>query len=173
MICPWCENHNLPGADFCSECLIDLTDLDRPIAQDRVERSLMDDTVSMLHPEPPVTVRPETTIDQAMAIMLEHTIGAILVVDAAGQLVGIFSERDLLVKVAGLCIDYPTRPISEFMTRRPETIRGSDSLAFALHIMDCGDYRHLPVVEDGRLLGMISVRDMLRHITAICRACSA
>ena len=58
------------------------------------------------------------------------------------------------------------------MTRRPETIRSSDSLAFALHKMDCGGYRHLPVVQDGRLLGMISVRDMLRHITDICRTSS-
>lgn len=132
----------------------------------------MDDPVSSLMPRSPLTLRAETTIRDAIATMLDEDIGAVLVVDGAGQLVGIFSERDLLVKVAGLCPDYPTRPLGDFMTRRPETIRGTDSLAFALHKMDCGGYRHLPVVQDGRLLGMISVRDMLRHITDLCQGCS-
>lgn len=170
MICPCCETPNLPGADVCRECLTDLTELDRPAAQDRVERSLMDDPVSLLAPRPPLTLRPETTVGEAIALMLEDDVGAVLVIDAAGHLAGIFSERDLLVKVAGLCDDYPGRTVGEFMTRRPETVRGSDSLAFALHKMDCGGYRHLPVVQDGELLGMISVRDLLRHITQICRA---
>ena len=169
MICPWCDTHNLPGEDVCRECSIDLTQLDRPVAQDRVELSLMDDAVSSLMPRSPLTLRAETTVRDAIATMLDKDIGAVLVVDGTGQLVGIFSERDLLVKVAGLCSDYAIRPIGDFMTRRPETIRGSDSLAYALHKMDCGGYRHLPVVQDGRLLGMISVRDMLRHITDICR----
>ena len=172
MICPWCDTNNLPGEDVCRECSIDLTELDRPVAQDRVERSLMDDMVSSLMPRSPLTLRAETNVRDAIATMLDHDIGAILIVDGVGQLVGIFSERDLLVKVAGLCPDYATRPLGDFMTRRPETIRGNDSLAFALHKMDCGGYRHLPVVQDGRLLGMISVRDLLRHITDICRACS-
>ena len=123
-------------------------------------------------PRSPLTLRAETTIRDAIATMLDKDIGAVLVVDGAGRLVGIFSERDLLVKVAGVCDDYAGRPLGDFMTRRPETIRGSDSLAFALHKMDCGGYRHLPVVQDGRLLGMISVRDLLRHITDICRTSS-
>jgi CBS domain-containing protein len=94
--------------------------------------------------------------------------------DAAGHLQGIFSERDLLLKVADPHNDHAGRPVREFMTRRPETIRESDSLAFALHKMDCGDYRHLPVLRDGLLLGMISVRDLLRHITRMCQgACLA
>ncbi len=55
------------------------------------------------------------------------------------------------------------------MTSNPETVGPTDSLAFALHKMDCGGYRHLPVVKDGQPLGVISVRDMLRHITGLCR----
>lgn len=173
MICPFCEHDNLPGLDECRNCLMDLTHLDRPVAQDRVERSLMDDPVSVLRPWWPVIVAPTATVGEVIAAMIQLDTGAALVVDAAGGLAGVFSERDLLVKVAGYHPDYADRPVVDFMTRRPETIRETDSLAFALHKMDCGDYRHLPVLQDGRLVGMISVRDMLAHITQICESSGA
>jgi CBS domain-containing protein len=169
MICPWCDENNLPGADVCSNCEQDLTHLDRPVAHDRVERSLMDDTVTLIRLRPMVTVSPETTVGDAIRTLLACDVGALPVVDAAGHLVGIFSERDLLTKVAGTDDDYAARPVRDYMTRRPVTVRESDSLAFALHTMDCGDYRHLPVLRDGRLLGVISVRDLLRHITRMCK----
>ncbi|MGH7224104.1 MAG: CBS domain-containing protein, partial [Gemmataceae bacterium] len=63
------------------------------------------------------------------------------------------------------------RPIQDFMTADPETVRPTDTLAFALHKMDVGGYRHLPVLKDGQLLGIISVRDMLRHMTRLCKTC--
>jgi CBS domain-containing protein len=167
--CPWCDHDNLPGSDECGDCLLDLTQFDRAVAQDRVERSLMGDPVHVLLPRPPITLPAHATVGDAIDVMLQADIGAVLVVDGAGALAGIFSERDLLMKVAGVCDDYATRPVSEFMTRRPETVRASDPLAFALHKMDCGDYRHLPVMQDGRLVGVVSVRDMLEHITSLCK----
>jgi CBS domain-containing protein len=54
------------------------------------------------------------------------------------------------------------------MTRNPETVSLNDSLALALQKMDVGGYRHLPVVEDGKPVGVISVRDMMRHLTKLC-----
>src|SRR5205085_8925731 len=102
-------------------------------------------------------------------IMLARDIGALLVVDDRGKLVGIFSERDLLTRIAGLHDGYAKLPIEKFMTPKPEAVTASDTLAFALHKMDVGEYRHMPVVEDGRPVGMISVRDMLRYITRLCK----
>jgi CBS domain-containing protein len=169
MICPHCGHDNVPGSEECSNCQNDLTHLDRPTAQDRVERSLMEDPVSALRPRRPVTLSPAATVAQAMQVMLAENIGALLVVGNDGRVVGIFSERDLLTKVAGLVPDYASRPVSEFMTTAPETVRSSDTLAFVLHKMDGGGYRHLPVVEGGQPLGMISVRDMLRHVTRLCK----
>src|ERR1700757_2425292 len=99
MICPTCGWDNLPGNEECSNCLQDLTPLDRPAAQDRVERSLMEDPVSVLQPKPPITILPNTSIRKAIQTMLAHDIGALLVVDDKGHLLGIFSERDLLKKV--------------------------------------------------------------------------
>ena len=88
--------------------------------------------------------------------------------DETGRLVGIFSERDLLTKVAGIHDPYAELPVRQFMTPKPETIKPTDTLAFALHKMDSGGYRHLPVVRDGRLVGIVSVRDLMRHVTRLC-----
>jgi CBS domain-containing protein len=170
MICPNCGFDNLPGSEQCGNCQNDLTQLDRPTAQDRVERSLMEDPVQALNPRPPITLPPTASVAEAMQLMLERDIGAVLIVHEGGRVAGILSERDLLTKVAGVVSDYSGRPVSEFMTPDPETVRPTDSLAFVLQTMDCGGYRHLPVLEGGRVVGMISVRDMLRHVTRMCRS---
>ena len=169
MICPKCGHDNLPGSEECGSCLQDLTQLDRPTAQSRCERSLMEDPVSILNPHTPITIRPTATIREALRIMTERDIGAILVVDANGKLEGIFSERDLLTKVAGIHESYADLPVLQFMTPNPETVTAKDSLAFALHKMDGGGYRHMPVLSDGLPAGVISVRDMVRHITKMSK----
>jgi len=169
MICPCCDHDNLPGSEFCDNCQHDLTQLDQPTAQDRVERSLMNDPVSVLDPHQPVTLPPDATVGEAIRTMLGGNIGAVLIVDGAGKLVGVFSERDLLTKVAGVVPDYAGRPVADFMTTNPETVRETHTLAFALHKMDSGGYRHLPVLTDGLPRGVISVRDMLCYITRLCK----
>jgi CBS domain-containing protein len=170
MICPNCGHNNLPGSEQCDNCLNDLTQLDQPIAQDRIERSLMEDPIqTSMRLVPPVTLPPTATVGEAIRTMLERDIGAILVIEAGGEVVGVFSERDLLTKIADQVMDYADLPIGDFMTPDPETVRPSDSLAFVLHKMDSGGYRHVPVVEGGKAVGIVSVRDMLRHVTSMCR----
>jgi signal-transduction protein with cAMP-binding, CBS, and nucleotidyltransferase domain len=172
MICPHCAHDNLPGSEQCENCLADLAQLDRPVAQDRVERSLMEDPVSQLEPRQAITLAPTATVRQAIDTMMFHDIGSVMIVDDLGNLLGIFSERDLLMRVADPVVDHTTRPVSDFMTAKPTTVRPTDTLGFVLHQMDVGGYRHLPLHQDGRPLGMISVRDMLRHMTRLCDACS-
>lgn len=169
MICPTCGHDNLPGSEECSSCQQDLTQLDRPMAHNRIERSLMEDPVSTLQPKRALTVGPTATVRETVQAMLASGVGALLVVDPAGRLLGIFTERDLLVKVAGLPEPQVDSPVSQFMTANPETVTADDTLAFALHKMDIGGYRHLPVLKDGKPVAVISVRDMLRHITRLCR----
>jgi CBS domain-containing protein len=169
MICPTCGWDNLPGNEECSNCLQDLTPLDRPAPGNKVERSLMEDPVSALDPHEPIILPATATVHEAIRTMLTCNIGSVLIVDQSGVLVGIFSERDLLKKIAGKRDDYAKLPVSEFMTANPETVKTTDTLDFVLHKMDGGGYRHLPVVNDGRPSGVISVRDMLRHITRLCK----
>jgi CBS domain-containing protein len=168
MICPSCNFNNVPGADQCVNCQQDLAPFDHPVAMDRVERSLMEDSVASLRPRTPVTLPPDASLAEAMAVLLDRNVGALPIVDEGGALVGILSERDVLLKAAGVegC---NRRPVSDFMTARPETVRETATLAFALHKMDSGGYRHLPVTRDGRLVGIVSVRDLMRHVTQLAR----
>jgi CBS domain-containing protein len=73
-----------------------------------------------------------------------------------------------LTKVAGRVGPSEPRPVSEFMTRNPETVGPADTLAFALGKMDGGGYRHLPVLQDGKPVGVISVRNVLTYFTRMC-----
>jgi CBS domain-containing protein len=91
--------------------------------------------------------------------MAQRRIGAVMVIDGA-RLVGIFTERDLLSKVVAMKRDPDTVRLSEVMTRDPDTI-GPDETAFAaLDMMRKRGYRHLPVLDGGTLIGMVSVRDL-------------
>lgn len=168
MICPNCGQDNLPGSEECSSCLQDLTQLDLPIAQNRVERSLMEDPIRALKPRRPVTVKPTASVREAIEVMLGKDIGAVLVVADDGKLVGILSERDLLTKAAGVP-SCESLPVDRFMTAQPETVTADDTLAFAVHKMDVGGYRHVPVVKNGKPTGVVSSRDLLHHITKLCR----
>lgn len=168
MICPACGTTNPMGADACTHCGADLTAFDRPQPADAVEASLLRDTVATLRPRPPVCVPPTADLDRAMRVMTAEGVGAVLVTDAGGLLVGILTERDFLTKIAGSDA-LALLPVAQFMTRTPETVRLEDPLAYAVRQMDAGNYRHLPVVADGKPVGMISVRDVLRHVLDICR----
>jgi CBS domain-containing protein len=169
MICPNCGHDNLPGDEECSCCRQDLTQLDRPVAHDRVEQSLMEDPVGSLHPPEPISTLPTTSVSDAIHAMLKQDVGALLVTDETGKLLGIFSERDLMAKVTRPGADYTKMTVGEFMTVNPECVNADDTLAFALHKMDVGSYRHLPVLHEGKPAAVISVRDLLRHITRLCK----
>jgi CBS domain-containing protein len=169
MICPSCCHKNLPGDEVCKHCKQPLTSFDLPHPGNPVERSVMYDQVKSLKQNPPVTIAQTATIGDAMALMLSMNVGAILVVDKSGNLVGIFSERDLLKKIAGAVADYETLPITRFMTPRPESVSTTDTVNFVLQKMDAGGYRHVPVLENGKPVSIISARDMLRFLTRLCK----
>jgi CBS domain-containing protein len=169
MLCPACGSRNLMGTDECGRCQCDLTALDRPVPADVVERSLMLDPVAVLQPRRPVCVSDTAYLGLAMDVMMREEVGAVLVTNPAGELVGVLTERDFLTKIAGSDA-LALLPVRQFMTRHPETVRLTDPLAFALRHMDVGRYRHLPVVsDDGKPVGVISVKDVLRHVLAMCQ----
>jgi CBS domain-containing protein len=93
--------------------------------------------------------------------MSEHKIGAIAVLDS-GKLVGIFSERDVLTRIVAEGRDPNTTLIDTVMTRDLIVASPSDDINEALQKMHACNCRHLPVVQDGRLVGMISIRDLLQ-----------
>jgi CBS domain-containing protein len=107
-----------------------------------------------------VTAGPDMPVDKAARLMHEHGVGALPVVQA-GRLIGIFTERDGLFRVLAEGLSARKTTLADVMTRDPHTIHPDKPVRNALMMMHEGGYRHVPVVEQGRLLGMVSARDAL------------
>ncbi len=115
---------------------------------------------SIVATQTPITVSRTVTVVEAARTMKQHNIGAVLVVDGA-RLCGIFTERDALFRVLAEGRDPATTRMDQVMTLQPQTIHPDKPFLQALRVMHVGRFRHLPVVEDGRPLGMVSSRDAL------------
>lgn len=104
---------------------------------------------------------PDTmTVREAAIRMAEAKVGAMLILEK-GQLIGIFTERDLLNRVIAKRLDPDTATLAQVMTADPRTIAADKPLAHALVMMDEGGYRHVPVMDNGKAVGMVSARDAL------------
>ncbi|MEX0714021.1 MAG: CBS domain-containing protein [Pirellulales bacterium] len=169
LICPFCGDENIDGADVCEQCQQPLEFLSKPRPASRIEYSLVRDRVYMLAPGRPVVVEADTRVRNVLRLLVDRKVGCVVVVrrtaDAPDAVVGIFSERDALLRLNTDVAEVADQPISQFMTPSPEMVESDASIAFALHKMDIGGYRHLPVLTDGRTSGVISIRDILRYVT--------
>jgi len=107
-----------------------------------------------------VTSTADTTVSDAAGLMRDKHIGAVIVVEN-GKIAGIFTERDALFRVVAEGRDVKTTRLADVMTRNPQTIKAEQPFSAALQMMYGGKFRHVPVVEDGRPVGIISARDAL------------
>jgi len=163
--CPFCKEENIDGVDECEQCQQPLGFLSKPRASSHVAHSLIKDRIHMLGPRPPQAVDVATPVGEVLQLMVKRAIGCV-VVEESGQMVGIFTERDALLRLNTEFAALAARPVRDFMTAGPETIEADAPIAYALHKMDIGGYRHLPVMSGGgRVTGIISVRDIMRYIT--------
>ncbi len=106
-----------------------------------------------------LSAAPDMTVRGAAMAMAERGCGSIVVMEA-GRLVGIFTERDILTRVLAVGRDPDATPLGAVMTANPDTIAGDASVCQAVRMMDECGYRHLPVTEAGRLVGILSIRDL-------------
>jgi CBS domain-containing protein len=119
-----------------------------PVVADHMSRDLL-------------TVEPSIPLTEAARAMHGRGVGAVLAVED-GRLTGILTERDMLRAVA--TGHQPDEPVSEWMTHHPETVESSDSTEHAGVLMIHGGFRHLPVVDAGELVGILSLRDLMRIV---------
>ena len=165
MKCPSCDYDNLPGADACENCGTSLTREDVPQADTEVERSLMEDPVECLQPISPLRVDLQTSLQEAIQLMLDHGIGCVLVIADNGKLTGILTERDLLQKVAGKGLDLAQSHVGDFMSQAPESSKPDHPLGYALQRMVISDIRYLPIVDNSdRPAGIVSSRDIIAYM---------
>ena len=106
-----------------------------------------------------VRAGPESTVHAAARLMAENGCGSILVMEGE-RLLGIFTERDLLTRVAAAEKSLERTHLREVMTRNPDTVRADEPVKEAIRKMDEFSYRYLPVLEEGRVIGVISTRHL-------------
>lgn len=112
-----------------------------------------------------VGIGPGATVYEALRLMGEHNIGALVVLER-GRLIGILSERDYARKVILKGKRSRETAVSEIMTPDPVTVHPSDSLETCMQLMTERRVRHLPVLQDGRLVGIVSIGDAVKAIMA-------
>lgn len=133
-----------------------------------IRGALLDDTIDALTPAAPVCLPETATAGEAIAAMLARRRAGVLVVDEQGRLSGIFTERDVLTRVAGPGLDPAGTPLRVVMTPDPEALEPGARVAYAVHGMSVAGYRTLPVVDpDRRPVGVVTAGDVLRWLARL------
>jgi CBS domain-containing protein len=130
-----------------------------------IRGALLDDTIAVLSPAGPICLPETATVHEAVQSMLARRQAGVLVVDAAGRLTGIFTERDVLRRVVGQDLDVRQTTLRAVMTPGPEALTASHRIAYAVHCMSVAGYRTVPLVDaEGRPIGVVTVSDVLRWL---------
>lgn len=110
-----------------------------------------------------VTIEPGASLADAAKLLAQKRIGAVLILGADRRLVGVISERDIVQALAKRGAAALDEPVSQTMTRKVETCNDSETIGSIMERMTKGKFRHVPVVEQGRLVGIISIGDVVKH----------
>jgi CBS domain-containing protein len=110
-----------------------------------------------------ICVAPFSTVPEIAEIIATRRIGAVVVIDPDRNLIGIVSERDVVKAVAAEGAGALKRTAEDLMTRNVVTVAPETSVERAMEMMDTGYFRHLPVVQQGELVGIVSIRDLVKH----------
>ena len=130
-----------------------------------IQDRLTEDAISVLEPNVPITIDASATLAKAVRQMNAHKIGCLLVTDDDDKLIGIFTERDVLMRVAGLVNDLSEATVEDYMTSDPIALTADLPIAQALHEMSMHGFRHVPLVDAAyRPEGIISFRDVVDYL---------
>lgn len=132
---------------------------------DPVERMLAEEPVTAIHHKPFTTISPETPVRDALKTMSALGISC-LMVEQSGQLAGVFSERDVLMKIGTEIKALGDHLVSEFMTSNPIYVHETSASASALCVMAVSGYRHVPIVDlNGTIQGIVSPQRVTEFLT--------
>jgi len=133
-----------------------------------LESALLSDTVKLLAPSDPIKCTEDTTVHAAIVQMAEKRRASVVIVDREGQLRGIFTERDLLRRVAVPGHDPRTTSLGEVMTRDPESLGPDTLIAYAINRLHNANYRTIPLIDaQGRPIGVMTVNDIVQWLAEL------
>jgi CBS domain-containing protein len=110
-----------------------------------------------------VTIEPTATLDDALAILAKYNVGALVVLGAEQRLIGVLSERDIVRALAHEGAGVLKKPLAQIMTRNVSTCSEVDKVGAIMEQMTNGKFRHVPVLDGDRLVGIISIGDVVKH----------
>jgi CBS domain-containing protein len=110
-----------------------------------------------------VTIEPTATLETAVALLFERRIGAIVVLGPGRRIIGILSERDIVRALAEQGAAALKEPLALVMTRRVSTCTEGETVSAIMERMTAGKFRHIPVVQQDELVGIISIGDVVKH----------
>ena len=110
-----------------------------------------------------LTIEPTATLETAIATLAQHRIGALVVLGPQQRVIGILSERDIVRAIAERGAAALTLPLAQVMTRKVVICSQSDTVGAIMEQMTSGKFRHVPVVEQDRLVGIVSIGDVVKH----------
>ena len=115
-----------------------------------------------------LTIQPHHTMKQVIELLADRGVGAVVVSDAQMSVLGILSERDVVRVLARSGAAVLTEPVSHYMTPKVTTVAEDDTIDHVMETMTTGRFRHLPVVENGRLVGIVSIGDVVKsHVSEL------
>ena len=151
------------------ESYMENIDESTPVTSD-MQNVLAEEMVTALSPKAPITLDGDASLEKTIRHMNAHQIGCVLVTDDNDRLTGIFTEWDVLLRVAGLVDDLASAKLADYMTPNPVVMTPDLPIAHALHLMSVNGFRHLPLVDDdNRPEGVISFRDVVRYLKETLR----
>jgi CBS domain-containing protein len=110
-----------------------------------------------------VTIEPTGTLEAAINLLSEHRIGALVVLGPERRVIGILSERDIVRALAELGAAALNEPLAKIMTRRVSTCTEAETVSSIMERMTAGKFRHVPVVEQDALIGIVSIGDVVKY----------
>lgn len=164
VLCPFCDHENMEGDDVCARCFVALTDMNSLKKQSDIEIDLLHRPLREVMTREFVAVGPHATVGEVVRQLLGGGHHCAIITGSQGEILGVFTERDVLLRLATHFDQRASAPIAEYMTARPETLSSADPLAFALNRMMVGGYRHIPIEDEGKLAGLVSVRHVLGYL---------
>jgi len=163
VICPVCQWENFVGDDVCGNCGADLTGSDTPAQATSFQGRLLEMPLGELRAPAPSVVEADAPAVETINRMRRDSIDCLLVMDGEA-LVGIFTDRDAILKVAGAVASELL--MRDVMTSDPVVLRRDDPVAVAINKMAVGGFRHVPIVDGAQPIGVVSARDVFRHLAA-------
>ena len=168
MFCPACGFENLPGVDYCQECLSSLYHLDlsaTPKTESRIEKAILKERVYQILSPPSISVNETTTVKKTIDLMVKNNKSAIVVRNKQLKIVGIFTERSFVRRVAK---NYPANsnePVSNYMAKNPVLLNSTDKTVNALHLMFVAGYSYAIIDEEPPRI--LSIVDIIKYIVEL------